>query len=175
MPHPHPIRLVLTGPESSGKSVLTEHLGQHLAIPFALEYARIYLEEHGPAYDYELLLKIGRGHKLYQDAMVPPDAPLGIFDTDLINYKVWYEVAFGRCHEELLAARAREFNHRYLLCYPDLPWEPDPLREHPNDRLMLFERHKEEIERLGRPYEIVRGIGPARYRAAEEAAARLLA
>lgn len=169
------IRLVLTGPESTGKSALTAHLAQHLGLPYALEYARAYLEQHGADYTYELLLDMSRGHLAHQARCVPPSAPLGVFDTDLTNYKIWSEVAYGRCHGEILAALERETSHRYLLCYPDLPWEPDPLREHPHDRGMLFARHQMELVRLGRPFEIVRGVGPARYAQAEQAAARLLA
>jgi len=169
------IRLVLTGPESTGKSALTVHLAQHLGLPYALEYAREYLEQHGADYTYDILLEMSRGHKAHQARCVPRAAPLGVFDTDLTNYKIWSEVAYGKCHEEIVAALERETSHRYLLCYPDLPWEPDPLREHPHDRMKLFEFHRRELERLVRPYEIVRGSGPERYAQAEQAAARLLA
>jgi nicotinamide riboside kinase len=169
------IRLVLTGPESTGKSALTEHLGRYLGAPYVLEYARAYLEAHGPQYNYDLLKRIHRGHRLYQRIGVAPKEPIGVFDTDSINYLIWCEVAYGRCHNEIRAAVEAEITHRYLLCYPDLPWEPDPLREHPHARMMLFDLHLREIERLRRPYIVIRGIGPARYRAAEEAARRLLA
>ena len=175
MSSPAPIRLVLTGPESTGKSALTVHLAQHLGLPHALEYARDYLEQHGADYTYDVLLEMSRGHLAHQARCVPPAAPVGVFDTDLTNYKIWSEVAYGRCHEEILAALERETSHVYLLCYPDLPWEPDPLREHPHDRMKLFELHRRELERLGRRYEIIRGVGPARYAMAELAAARLLA
>ena len=174
VPEPLQVRLVLNGPESTGKSVLTPHLARYLKAPFALEYARFYLEKHGPAYDYDLLLTMCLSHLAFQAAHVPAQDPLGVLDTDLINYKIWCEVAYGRCHPEILAALEREQHHRYLLCYPDLPWEPDPLREHPHARMMLFERHRLEIEQLGRPYEVIRGSGPARFAAAEAAAMRLL-
>lgn len=168
-------RIVLTGPESSGKTALTIHLSKHLGAPHALEYARIYLEKYGPEYDYDLLLKIAEGHLAYQQDIIPADAPLAILDTDLINYKVWSEVAFGKFHPELLHELEKESEHLYLLCYPDLPWLPDPLREHPQARMMLFERHKAAIEEFNRPCEIVRGIGEVRYHNAEEAVKRLLA
>lgn len=168
------MRLVLTGPESTGKSVLTAHLARRMGLPCASEYARLYLEQHGPDYDYDLLLTIARGHLRHQHTEVPPDARLGILDTDLINYKIWCEVAYGKCHPELIEAMERETHHVYLLCFPDLPWEPDPLREHPNDRLMLFERHRRELEEQSRRYEVIRGHGPARYRLAEAAVTRLL-
>ena len=162
-----PLRVVLAGPECTGKSTLTAHLARRFAAPAAPEYARLYLEARGPAYDYELLRDLARQHLAWQRERVPESAPQGVFDTDLINYKIWCEVVFGRCHGEILAALDREANHVYLLCAPDLPWEPDPLRENPHDRPALFERHRSEIERLGRPYVVVAGRGAARLRCAE--------
>jgi NadR type nicotinamide-nucleotide adenylyltransferase len=168
-----PLRIVLAGPESSGKSLLTEHLARRFRVPFALEYARYYLETHGAAYDYDLLLPMSRQHLAYQRLHVPESAPLGVLDTDLINYKIWCEVAYGRCHPEIVEAMERETNHVYLLCAPDLPWQYDPLREHPRARDMLFDRHVRELERLGRPYEVVRGEKEAHFACAEAAFRRL--
>ncbi len=162
-------RIVLAGPESTGKSCLTAHLAERFGVPYAMEYARIYLEQHGPAYDYDLLLPLSREHVAYQRSRVPDDAPVGLLDTDLINYKIWCEVAYGRCHPEILEAIEQETDHVYILCYPDLPWEPDPLREHPQERLMLFERHLQEIKRLGRRCIVISGEGRERYQRAEEA------
>jgi len=162
-------RIVLAGPESTGKSDLTLHLALTFKIPFALEYARMYLEHHGPDYDYELLLEISRGHKRHQRSSLPEGTPLGLFDTDLINYKIWCEVVYGRCHDEILRGVEGETNHAYLLCYPDLPWVPDPLRENRNNREMLFDRHVAEIKRLKRPFHVIKGSGLDRYLAAEAA------
>jgi nicotinamide riboside kinase len=156
------MRIVVTGPESTGKSMLTAGLAEKLGLPFATEYARSYLEKYGPAYTYELLLDLSREHKAYQQRCVPDTAPLGIFDTDLINYKIWCEVAFGKCHPDIIRAMEAETQHVYLLCYPDLPWEFDPLREHKHERMMLFERHQAEIIRLNRPFAVVRGTGDNR-------------
>jgi nicotinamide riboside kinase len=169
VPAVQPVRVVLTGPESTGKSLLTAHLARRCGVPCAMEYARAYLEARGPAYDYDLLLDIARGHLAHQRGCVPEAAPLGIFDTDLLNYKIWCEVVFGRCHREILDALERETNHVYLLCAPDVPWVPDPLRENPHDRDQLFDRHRREIERLGRRYAVVEGLGDARYANAEAA------
>jgi hypothetical protein len=44
----------------------------------------------------------------------------------------------------------------YLLCYPDLPWEPDPVRENPTIREYLFDWYEREVQALGVPYYIVR-------------------
>jgi len=168
------MRIVLTGAECSAKSTLTRELGERLGLPYALEYARFYLEEHGPDYDYDLLKKMARLHREYQRGQVPPDAPLGIFDTDLINYKIWAEEVFGKCPPEIEQGIEEEADHVYLLCAPDLPWEPDPLRENPTDRDRLFELHRREIERLGRRCEIIRGTGDTRLACAETALRRFL-
>jgi len=168
------VRIVLTGPESTAKSTLTSHLAKEFNLPSAKEYARIHLENNGPHYDYPSLLELSRSHKAFQQANVPETAPSGFFDTDLINYKIWCEVVYGKCHPEIIQAMVSEAHHVYLLCYPDIQWEPDPLREHPNDRLMLFERHLTEIKRLGRPYSIIRGCGEERNRAAKDAASKWL-
>lgn len=168
------MRIVLTGAESSGKSTLTRQLGERFKIPYALEFARVYLEEHGPEYDLDLLTTMRSLHCEYQSGQVPPNAPLGMFDTDLINYKIWAEEVFGYCPQEILDGIERESSHVYLLCAPDLPWEPDPLRENPHDRARLFELHRKEIERLGRRYEIIRGTGDKRLACAETALHKLL-
>lgn len=158
-----PIRLVLTGAESSGKSTLASWLSKRLHVPLAAEYARLFLEFQGPEYDEDLVHRMAREHLLFQRDQVPPEVPLGIFDTDLINYKIWCEVAYGRVPDEIIKGMQSEQNHLYLLCYPDLPWEPDPLREYPRDRQWLYEKHEAEIKALGRPHVVVRGLGEARF------------
>lgn len=169
------MRIVITGAESSGKSTLAEQLGEVLQVPVAKEYARIYLEQYGPEYDLEQLIHLSQWHQQYQQTQVPPASPLGIFDTDLINYKIWAEVVFGGCPAVISDALETEVSHRYLLCKPDLPWQSDPLRTHPHDREMLYQCHLNEIRRLKRPYEIVEGIGEQRLVNAEAAVKRLLA
>jgi nicotinamide riboside kinase len=170
----HPLRIVITGAESSGKSTLTRQLGERLGLPYALEYARVYLEENGPDYDYNSLRELSGRHVAYQKQKVSPEEPVGLLDTDLINYKIWAEEVFGDCPQEVLDGIQQEQNHRYLLCEPDLPWEPDPLRENPTDRQRIFEMHLAEIKRLNRPYEIIRGIGDQRLRNAEAAVKKLV-
>jgi len=167
-------RIILTGAESSGKSYLTQHLGEVFKLPYVLEYARTYLEENGPEYDLEQLRKMSRLHLSYQQEKIPTSTPWGIFDTDLINYKIWAEEVFGCCPAEISTGIEQESSHLYLLCKPDLPWEPDPLRENPDDLQRIYQRHLDEIIRLKRPYEVVEGLGAVRLANAEAALHRLL-
>jgi len=164
----------LTGPESTGKTALTLHLARRFVLPYAMEYARLYLEQHGPDYDYDLLQEMSRGHQAYQRECVLPDALVGLFDTDLTNYRIWSQEVFGRCSDALIEAEEQEVNHCYLLCLHDLPWETDPLRVDKDRRDYLYQLHVKEIERLHRPYCVVEGVGPVRERCAEEAIRKLV-
>jgi len=165
------IRIVLSGPESSGKSTLAAQLATHFGIPMAAEYARFHLES-GKPYPKTLddLTALARQHLDWQRALVPDDAPCGIYDTDLLNYWVWADVAFGRVPEEIQAGFAAETHHIHLLCEPDLEWQPDPLREFPNleNRRMLFDRYRNELEKRRIRYFIIRGEGAMRFAVAAD-------
>lgn len=150
-------KIVLTGPESSGKSWLAKNLAKHFNTPWVPEYARVYLKKQGPDYTFETLEEIIKGHLAHQQKYIEQAEGLVFLDTDLINFKVWEEVVFGKTHDFLEEAITQEQDHLYLLTYPDLPWEADPLRENPENRLKIFELHKMEIEKLGRPYKIIGG------------------
>ena len=167
-------RIVITGPESCGKSTLAAWLAAEFGLPMATEYARIHLETYGADYDESSVIAMAKLHLNHQQEMVPQEASLGIYDTDLINYKIWCDVAYSRCDESILSAMERESEHVYLLCYPDLPWVEDPLREYPHARMMLYDRHLTEIEKSGRAYIVIRGEGESRNRCAKEAVRKLL-
>lgn len=167
-------KIILTGPESTGKSWLSEKLAAHFDVSWADEYARIYLEKHGPHYDFEVLGKIAKGHLRHQAKAVARAESLVFLDTDLINFFIWEKLVFGKIHPFISKKMKEEQDHLYLVAYPDLPWEPDPLRENPEDRGALFELHLEEIIKRNRPYRIVKGSGRARLESAVKATEELL-
>ena len=171
-------RIVLSGPESSGKSTLATALAATFGLPVATEYARVHLDAGKPyPQSPEALAALAREHLAWQRRHVPGDAPCGIFDTDLLNYHIWADVAFGRVPEEITQGLAAERHHIHLLCEPDLPWQPDPLREFPDleKRRALFDRHARELQARGNRFIIIRGQGPARLQAATQAITEILA
>ena len=168
------LKIVLTGPESSGKSLLGRSLADFFNARYIPEYARIHLESEGPDYDYEALQELSKLHLDYQNKNLRQGEGLFFLDTDLINYLVWQKLVYGKHDPWLDKMIAEEADHRYLITAPDIPWEPDPLRENPSDRERIFEAHLQEIEKLKRNYRVVRGTGEERFTNAVAAVRSLL-
>lgn len=60
-------KIVVIGPESTGKSTLCEQLAQHYDTAWCPEFARDYLLSNGTNYDYEDLLTIAMGQLELED------------------------------------------------------------------------------------------------------------
>jgi len=60
-------KIVIIGPESTGKSTLSEQLAAHYKTVWCPEYAREYLLKHGTNYTYDDLLTIAKGQLFLED------------------------------------------------------------------------------------------------------------
>lgn len=153
-------KIVVIGPESTGKSTLCEELAEHYQTAWCAEYARDYLLQNGTAYTYDDLATIARG-QLWLEAATAGSAngELYFVDTDLYVIKVWYEVAFGHCPAWILKQIAGSSCHLYLLCNTDLPWAHDGLREYPDltMRQRLFNMYKDIMIHSGVPWVEISG------------------
>lgn len=138
-------KIVIIGPESTGKSSLCEQLAKHYDTRWCPEFAREYLLKHGTNYSYDDLLTIAKGQLAMEDEYTnrvnsewsmgnknaEPHSPLFI-DTDMYVMKVWCEFVFSRCHRFVLDQIVERKYDLYLLCNTDLPWVKDELREYPD-------------------------------------------
>ncbi len=156
------LKIVITGPESTGKSTLAEAVARHFRAPLVSEFARSYLEQHGSAYVEKDLLAIAQGQVAAEERAVQGSPSLVVCDTDLVTMRIWSEEKFGRCHPWIVQQTEQRAYDLWLLCKPDLPWEPDALRENPGDRDRLFERHMDLLDELSKPYMVISGNGPLR-------------
>ena len=153
----------IIGPESTGKSTQAQYLASRFEGVFVAEHARVYLEERarerGSAYAYtrEDVLRIAQ-YQVEQLRELSEQDGVALFDTALNITKVWLEHKYGDCPAFVEEALHQYPMDVYLLCYPDLAWEPDPVRENPNIREYLFEWYEREVQALEVPYYIVRHV-----------------
>jgi len=154
----------ITGAESTGKSTLTAQLAAWYGGVGTEEFARSYLLNLGHAYTLEDLNAIARGQiSIIEQAW---DKPIVFVDTDLINLQVWYDEVFHLIPDWLTDAIRTYGAGHYLMCQPDIPWEPDPLRENPGRREYLNSRYEQELMKAGYPFYPITGIGEARFKCA---------
>lgn len=157
-------KIVISGPESTGKTTLSEALALELNAILIPEHARCYIEGLSRPYtfsDVEVIAKYQMHEEMKMMALYPNE--IIIMDTWLIITKVWFDVVFGRIPEWIESHIASTNIDLFLICAPDLPWIADPVRENGGEmRQKLFERYCNEIENYGFSYEIVMGSGEIR-------------
>jgi nicotinamide riboside kinase len=176
------LKIILTGPESCGKTTLARQLAEHFDVPLVEEYVREYFEKkQTPQYKEADLKKIAKGQiaaeKKAESALLKQltrkkhinKPPFFICDTDVLTIKIWSEEKYGRCDEWIIkqvqipdipTLQTSNFKLQtlYLLCSPEgIAWEADPLRENPNDRERLFEVYEKQLIFYEKNYKILRG------------------
>lgn len=140
-----PFVLILTGPESTGKTTLAKRLSAHFNLPWVPEYARFYIDQLNRPYEQEDLQKIAQGQlNLFQEVAAQQHS-LIICDTDILTIKIWSEYKYGDCHPSILQCFYPSKTQHYFLCGTSVPWAADPQREHPYDREGLYEIYKKEL------------------------------
>ena len=166
-------RIVITGPESSGKTTLCRLLAMHFGVAWVAEQARGYLDALGRTYVEADLLTIARAQIEAEEAVLRDTPSVLLCDTDLITIRIWGEERFGRSDPWIVErTEQRPYDH-WLLCAPDIPWEHDPQRENPHDRDRLFGVYERTLRTLDKPYTIIAGDRGRRVRKAIAAIAAL--
>ena len=145
-------KIIITGPESSGKTTLCDQLSNHFDIPLSKEFARFYIDNLNRSYIIGDLLYIAK-------EQLQSELNSQLLDTDLITIKIWSEYKYGKCDNWILDQIEKQKTEKrfYILCKPDIPWKPDKQRENPNERERLFKIYKQELESLGHIYFVIKG------------------
>lgn len=152
-----PLKIAVTGPESSGKTTLARALAVAFDTVCTPEFARTYLEETGGHYAFEDLTAIAKGQIAWEDRDTSIANDIHFCDTDLIVLKVWSTFRFGKTDPFLLEQLALKRYDFALLCRPDIPWEFDPLRENPDDRARLLSLYRAELTYWKIPFIEIQG------------------
>ncbi len=166
------IKVVVIGPESTGKSSLCEQLANHYDTEWVKEYAREYLLTNGTEYSYDDLLEIAKGQFALENAAIElvknkttnisasnSTCQIILLDTNMYVLKVWCEFVFEKCHPWILNQIVENSYDLYLLCDVDLPWVKDELREYPDleIREKLYHHYKDLLVNQSTPWVNISG------------------
>jgi nicotinamide riboside kinase len=163
-------KVVVTGPESTGKTEICKFLAASFETDFIPEYAREYLASLDRPYTFEDVEKIASVQVEQLLQFQEEKLSILFLDTYLIITKVWFREVYGLTPDWIDNSLATAGIDLFLLCYFDIDWIPDPLRENPGPRrAFLYESYLEEIELLGSPYEVIKGSGTERFSRAKMA------
>ena len=146
------VKIVLFGPESTGKTTLSIQLAKHYNTVWVEEYARPYLQkvwnQERRTCEPKDILPIAYGQMALENRLAKRADKVLICDTDLLETKVYSEEYYGGFVDPLLEKGANESQYDlYLLTYIDTPWEEDDLRDKPNERKFMFDRFELELKK----------------------------
>ena len=167
------IKVVLYGPESTGKTTLAQQLADHYDSLWVPEYMREYLQKKWDD-NKELVAKtdlipIAEGQLKLEREISQKAENLLICDTNLLELKVYSEYYYEGFCPTVIAEEATNNNYSiYLLTYIDTPWEADILRDRPNNREEMFRIFEAELKKQGFPYQVLKGDEKERFSKAVE-------
>ena len=157
-------RVVLTGSECTGKTTLARVLAERLHAAWVAEASRAYAEARGGTLTAADVEPIARAtlDGLQQAAAARP--ALLVADTDLVSTVVYARAYYGDCPAWIVDEARAQLADLYLLCAPDLPWQPDGVRDRPSAsaRTTMHEAFAETLDAFGARVALVQGLGDAR-------------
>ena len=173
------IKVVLFGPESTGKTTLSEQLARHYNTVWVREYAREYLQDkwnnERKTCEPHDLLPIAAGQMRLENTLSKKATDILICDTDLLETKVYSEEFYGGFVDEKLNKASKENQYDlYLLTYIDTPWEEDDLRDRPEQRLEMFNAFEQALINNQRPYILLKGDKETRLKNAVNAIDKII-
>ncbi|WP_339488844.1 AAA family ATPase [Pseudomonas rhizophila] len=152
--------MVLTGPESSGKSWLAAQLQEHFGGLRVDEYVRHFMEQNPRETRLSDITDIAAGQLAWEDTARAGKPPLLILDTHLLSNILWSQTLFGDCPSWLEPALlARHYDLHLLLSPQQVEWTGDGLRCQPEleDRMRFFEAIEQWLVRHQQPFQVIEG------------------
>jgi len=169
-----PIRITITGPESTGKSTLAADLAQHYDCVLVTEFSRQYASEKLSPLAAGDVDAIAVGHMEVDDRAANRAVALTILDTDLLSTVVYSHHYYGACPQWIEKEAIRRAADLYLLMAIDVPWIADPQRDRGDRREEMVALFESRLQSWALPYVTIRGDWGERRRAAVEAIERML-
>ncbi len=160
-------KIVLFGPECTGKTTLAQQLAAYYHTTWVPEYSRSFQLQKGSPIALEDVVSIAQGQLQAEQEAVRQANRILICDTDILETKVYSEAYFGECPQWLLDQLWKYPGDLYLLTNIDLPWEPDEVRDRPDQRESMYQLFKRELDERNLPYIPIAGTAGQRLNQAQ--------
>lgn len=170
----HPLRVVVTGSEGTGKTTLTRTLAARFGAPWVPEFARSYAETIGRPLDASDVELIAAGQMVLEDSVLRSRQRLTILDTDLLSTLVYAQHYYGAGPAWLNGAVRERLADLYLLADIDVEWQPDGVRDQPHGREEIQNRFRDQLRAFNARVADVRGSAESRVQTAVRAVEDLL-
>ncbi|WP_374166282.1 AAA family ATPase [Arcticibacter sp. MXS-1] len=151
------VKIAVVGPESTGKSTISQLLAEHYNTVWVPEYAREYCSRLTEPCSWQDEINMFRGQLQLEESLATQANKLLICDTTFLTVKIWSDYMFGKTPEEVLEMLPQHTYDLYLLMDIDLPWEDDPLRDFPHLRGYFMEIWHNELAALHARYTVISG------------------
>jgi NadR type nicotinamide-nucleotide adenylyltransferase len=156
------IKIAIVGPESTGKSTISEQLANHYQTIWVPEFARNYCAKLTAPCTWEDEINMFRGQLELEAELAVKANNILICDTTIITVKIWSDHIFGSSPQEVLDKLPHHPYDLYLLMDIDLPWEEDPLRDFPDLREHFLGVWHSELKSLKANYTLISGSDETR-------------
>ncbi|RZK82429.1 MAG: NadR [Pedobacter sp.] len=151
-------KIAIVGPESTGKSTITQQLAKHYSTLWVPEYARYYCAALKEPCNLQDEVNMFHGQVALEDSILAiADKDIIFCDTTFITVKIWSDEVFGETPAVVLEALPLYKYDFYLLMDIDLPWESDPLRDFPYKREHFMAVWHKELTTLSANYQVIGG------------------
>ncbi len=152
-------KIAIVGPESTGKSTISQQLAKYYKVPWVPEYARYYCAALTAVCTLQDEVNMFHGQvALEESVLAMADTDFIICDTTFVTVKIWSDEMFGKTPQVVLDELHKRPYDLYLLLDIDLPWQEDSLRDFPTMREHFMEIWHKELQALGANYVVIRGI-----------------
>ena len=158
-------RVVVTGSECTGKTILTAGLAEYFDCPSSPEGARLYVDQHNQPLTVADVDPIASLQITLEEAAVREAHDLAIHDTDLLSTLVYAHHYFEASPAWIARAASERKADLYLLCDIDLPWVSDGLQRDcgsAEQRRQIHEKFVEAMTRGGLQWILIHGLGEKR-------------
>ena len=163
------IKIVLFGPESTGKTTLAKQLATHYNSLWVPEFSRAYAEQKlkdNKPLTKEDILPIALGQISLENELAKKEKNILFCDTNLLETKIYAEHIYNYCPKEITDSILVSQYHLYILTSTDIPWKYDPVRDSEKEQKKMISVFKNTLEQYKLPFIQVSGNANSRFKTA---------